>query len=57
MAKALSNISNTLRDIKRIVKSWGDENGYGIIFTCSKCRKQYVGKLSKCPHCGDEKDY
>jgi len=57
MAKALSNISNTLRDIKRIVKSWGDENGYGIIFTCSKCRKQYVGKLSKCPYCGDEKDY
>jgi hypothetical protein len=57
MAAALGNISKNLKDIKKILVTWGNENGYGVDYMCSKCKKHYIGRYAKCPHCGDEKTY
>lgn len=55
MAVALNNISKNIKDIRRIIVDWGVQNYYGYTYTCSKCKKPYVGKAKKCPHCGVEK--
>lgn len=57
MAVALGNISKNIKEIRKILTSWGNENGYGVDYTCANCKKHFIGKLAKCPHCGDEKVY
>jgi hypothetical protein len=57
MAVALHNISKNVRNINRFITGWGTENGYGIVYTCKKCKKPYSGKQAVCPYCGDVKSY
>jgi hypothetical protein len=57
MAVALGNISSSLRDIKKVLYAWQGETGYGVVYTCNTCKKEYKGKQPKCPHCGAEKVY
>ena len=59
MAAALANISKNVKEIRQVLKAWGNEKGYGVTyyFICEKCKQKYQGKLPNCPVCGDEKVY
>ena len=53
----LHNISVSVRNTERVISAWSKETGIGFIIKCKKCKKKFEGKLPKCPHCGDEKEY
>jgi len=57
MSFNLGNIRKNLQSIQRILKSWQEETGYGIVYTCENCKKKYEGKKAVCPHCGDLQKY
>jgi len=57
MARALANISESMRKVNTILNAWQKETGIGWTYTCIKCKEKWEGKLPACPHCGDPKDY
>ena len=57
MAVALSNISHAVRNINRILTFWSKDWGVGLKNVCKKCKKNFEGKVSACPHCGDPKEW
>jgi len=57
MAKALANISQAVRSTDMMLSVWYEVNGYKDQKRCAKCKKLFIGKPEKCPHCGDPKTY
>ena len=57
MTLNIGNIRKNVQSMQRILAGWAEATGYGMVYTCLKCKKKFEGKQLKCPHCGDVKDW
>ena len=54
MSSNIAAMQKDIRQIEKYIRGYAKENGYGILYTCSTCKKTFEGKQAKCPHCNRE---